>query len=42
MNEIIEKENIKIEDVIFEVRGKQVILDRDLARLYQCANVKKD
>ena len=27
MNEIITKENIKIEDMIFEVRGKQVMLD---------------
>ena len=35
MNEIITKENIKIEDMIFEVRGKQVIIDADLAKLYQ-------
>lgn len=35
MNEIIEKENIKIEDMIFEVRGKQIILDSDLAKLYK-------
>jgi len=35
MNEIIVKENIKIEDMIFEVRGKQVILDSDLAKLYE-------
>jgi len=35
MNEIMEKENIKIEDMIFEVRGKQVMLDSDLARLYR-------
>ena len=34
MNEIIEKENVKIEDMIYEIRGKQVILDRDLANLY--------
>ena len=26
MNEIIEKENIKIEDMIYEVRGVQVML----------------
>ena len=32
MNEIIEKENI--EDLIYEIRGKQVMLDRDLAFLY--------
>ena len=34
MNQLIEKE-IKIESLIYEVRGKQVMLDRDLARLYQ-------
>ena len=34
MNEIIVKENIKIEDMIFEVRGKQVMVDSDLANLY--------
>ena len=33
MNEVINK--TKIEDMIYEVRGKQVILDRDLARLYE-------
>ena len=35
MNEIIEKENIKIEDLIFEIRDKQVILASDIAKLYQ-------
>ena len=35
MNEIVVKDNVKIEDMIFEVRGKQVILDSNLARLYQ-------
>ncbi len=34
MNEIILDKEIKIEDMIYEVRGKQVILDRDLAKLY--------
>ena len=34
MNEIIEKE-VKIEDMIYEIRGKQVRLDSDLAKLYQ-------
>ena len=34
MNEIIEKENIKIENMIYEIRGKQVMLDSDLAILY--------
>ena len=28
------KNNRKIEDRIFSIRGKQVILDRDLAQLY--------
>ena len=35
MNEIIEKENIVIENMIYEVRGVQVMLDSDLAKLYQ-------
>ena len=39
MNEIIEKENI--EDLIYEIRGKQVMLDSDLARLYNCVNGTK-
>ena len=34
MNEIIEKE-INIENMIYEIRGKQVMLDSDLAKLYQ-------
>ena len=33
MNNIIEKENI--EKLIYEIRGKQVMLDSDLAKLYQ-------
>ena len=33
-NEIIEKEKILIENMIYEIRGKQVMLDSDLARLY--------
>ena len=35
MNEIIEKEQIIIEDMIYEVRGVQVMLDSDIAKLYQ-------
>ena len=35
MNEIIEKEKIIIEDMIYEVRGVQVMLDADIAKLYQ-------
>ena len=42
MNEIIVQDNIKIEDLIYEVRGKQVMLDSDLARLYECKNGTKD
>ena len=35
MNEIIEKEQIIIEDMIYEIRGVQVMLDSDIAKLYQ-------
>ena len=35
MNKIIEKENIIIDDMIYEVRGVQVMLDSDIAKLYQ-------
>ena len=35
MNEIVVNDSVKIENMIFEVRGKQVILDSNLARLYQ-------
>lgn len=40
MNELIKQE--KIENLIYEIRGKQVMLDSDLARLYECANGTKD
>lgn len=36
MNNNIIKEEIKIENLIYEIRGKQVMLDSDLAILYQC------
>lgn len=42
MNEKIEKDEIQIENLIYEIRDKQVMLDKDLARLYQCANGTKD
>ena len=42
MNEVATKENIKIEDMIYEIRGKQVMLDSDLARLYKCTNGTKN
>ena len=35
MNEIIEKENIIVEDMIYEIRGVQVMLDSDIAKLYR-------
>ena len=41
MNEIIEREEIKVENMIYEIRGKQVMLDRDLAKLYECVNGTK-
>ncbi len=41
MNEIIENE-ILIENMIYEVRGVEVMLDSDLAKLYQCKNGTKD
>ena len=34
MNEIIVKENIKVEDMIYEIRGKQVMLDSDVAFVF--------
>ena len=41
MDSIINLENIKIENMIYEIRGKQVMLDSDLAKLYQCKNGTK-
>lgn len=41
MNEVLMNEKEKIEDLIYEVRGKQVMLDSDLARLYKCKNGTK-
>lgn len=35
MYEIMEKENIVIEDMIYTIRGVQVMLDKDVAKLYQ-------
>lgn len=34
INDLIEKEDVKIENMIYEIRGKQVMLDSDLAKLY--------
>ena len=41
MNDVIVKEKIVIENLIYEVRGTQVMLDSDLARLYECVNGTK-
>ena len=37
MNEIIEKEKVEIENKIYKIRGVEVMLDTDLAELYQVA-----
>ena len=42
MYELIDIENVKIEDIIYEIREKQVMLDSDLARLYGCKNGTKE
>ena len=39
MNDVITKENIQ--NKIYEIRGKQVKLDSDLAILYHCSNGTK-
>ena len=41
MSDIIAKDAIVIENLIYEVSGKQVMLDSDLAKLYECANGTK-
>ena len=35
MNNIILKNEIKIEDMIYEIRAKQVMLASDVAKLYK-------
>ena len=40
MNEIVDKKII-VEDLIYKIRGKQVMLDSDLAILYDCKNGTK-
>lgn len=42
MKEIIPTEEKNIENMIYEIRGKQVMLDSDLAKLYQCKNGTKE
>ena len=41
MEELLIKEE-KIENMIYEIRQKQVMLDSDLARLYNCKNGTKE
>ena len=41
MNELTLNEEVNIEHMIYEIRGKQVMLDSDLARLYKCKNGTK-
>ena len=40
MNELIETEEKRIESMIYEIRGQQVMLDSDLALLYQVETKK--
>ena len=42
MNNKIVKDKFLIENLIYEVRGKQVMLDSDLAKLYECKNGTKE
>ncbi|MBP3766384.1 MAG: ORF6N domain-containing protein [Bacilli bacterium] len=41
MNNIVLKEETNIENMIYEIRGRQVMLDSDLAKLYKCKNGTK-
>lgn len=41
MNELAVKKNERIENLIYEIRGKQVMLDSDLGILYGCVNGAK-
>ena len=42
MNNTVVSDNIKIENMIYDIRGKQVMLDSDLADLYGCKNGTKE
>ena len=39
MNDVIVKDEVVIENLIYEIRGVQVILDSDLAKLYECVTI---
>ena len=41
MNNIVVSDDIKIENMIYEIRDKQVMLDSDLVKLYGCKNGTK-
>ena len=41
MNNLDIIDGIRIENLIYEVRGKQVMLDSDLAKIYKCKNGTK-
>ena len=41
MNEVLLREEKNIKNLIYEIRGKQVMLDSDLAMLYGCKNGTK-
>ena len=41
MNELVVSDEVIIENMIYEIRGKQVMLDSDLAKLYKCVNGTK-
>ncbi len=40
MNELLSDE-INVEEMIYEIRGKLVILDSDLSKIYKCKNGTK-
>ena len=42
MNSVMINDDVKIEDLIYDIRGKQVMLDSDLAKLYHCKNGTKE
>lgn len=41
MKELLVKDDVIVENMIYEIRGQQVMLDSDLAKLYQCKNGTK-
>lgn len=41
-DENMSKNEEVVENLIYEVRGKQVMLDSDLARFYECTNESKN